>query len=117
MRRVALLALLALALPIAASANTIDYSTGGYVGGSPSASVSGTLSVGGSITVTSTITQVNFGAGGNYGTVTLVTGPLSGGGGNWSFSSGTVTIATASGTQVLHITSGGLLGNSLTTLA
>jgi len=113
MRRVALLALLALALPIAALANTIDYATGGIIGGSPSATVSGSISSGGTVTVTSTITGVNFGPTGNYGTVTLATGSLSGVGGNWTFSAGTVTITTASGTQVFNITNGFVFGTSL----
>src|SRR5438309_1558570 len=99
MRRVVLMAVLALALPTAALANSIDYQTGGFIGGSPAASVSGSISVGGSVTVTSTITSVNFGPTGNFGTVTLTTGPLSGSGGNWTFSTGTVTVTTASGTK------------------
>jgi PEP-CTERM motif len=115
MRRVLLLALLALALPMTAMATSIDYATGGIIGGSPSATVTGSISLNGTVTVTSTITSVNFGATGNYGTVTLTTGPLSGGvGGNWTFSSGTVTIATASGTQVFNITGGNLFGTTLT---
>ncbi len=114
MRRVLLLALLALALPTAALATSIDYATGGIIGGSPAASVSGSISVGGSVTVTSTITQINFGSTGNFGTVTLTTGPLSGSGGNWTFTSGTVTVATASGTNVFNITAGSLTGSSLT---
>ena len=113
MRRVILLALLALALPTAALAGSIDYATGGLIGGTPSASVSGTIGLGGTVTVTSTITSVNFGPTGNFGTVTLTTGPLSGSGGNWTFSSGTVTIATGSGTNVFNITSGSLTGTSL----
>jgi len=115
MRRVLLLAVLALALPITAMANTIDYATGGIIGGSPAATVSGSISLNGTVTVTSTITSINFGATGNYGTVTLTTGPLSGGsGGSWTFSSGTVTIATAGGTQVFNITGGTLFGTQLT---
>jgi len=114
MRRVILLALLALALPTAALATTIDYTTGGFVGGSPAASVSGSISSGGTVTVTSTITSVNFGPTGNYGTVTLTTGPLSGSGSNWTFSSGTVAITTGSGTSTFNITSGTLLGSTLT---
>jgi len=113
MRRVVLLALLALALPTAALATTIDYATGGFIGGSPAASVSRSVSVGGSVTVTSTITQINFGSTGNFGTVTLTTGPLSGSGGNWTFTSGTVTVATTSGTNIFNITNGSLTGSSL----
>lgn len=113
MRRVALLALLALALPIAALANTIDYGTGGIIGGSPAATVSGSIGSGKTVTVTSTITSVNFGPTGNYGTVTLTTGALTGAGSNWTFSSGSVTITTATGTQLFNITNGFVFGTSL----
>jgi hypothetical protein len=115
MRRVILLALLALALPTAALATTIDYSTGGTIGGSPAASVSGSISSGGTVTVTSTIVLVNnTGPSGNYGSVTLTTGPLSGSGSNWTFSSGTVAITTGSGTSTFNITGGTLFGSTLT---
>jgi hypothetical protein len=113
MRRVVLLAMLALVLPTAALATSVDYATGGMIGGSPPASVSGTIALNGTVTVTSTITSVNFGPTGNFGTVTLTTGPLAGSGGNWTFSSGTVVITTASGTQTFQITSGSLTGTSL----
>ena len=114
MRRLVLLAVLALALPTAALADSIDFSTFGNIGGTPAASVSGSIMAGGSVAVTSTIISVNGGATGNYGTVTFTTGPLSGSGGNWTFSSGTVTVATAGGTRVFNITSGSLTGSSLT---
>jgi PEP-CTERM motif len=113
MRRVLLLALLALALPMTALASTIDYATGGFIGGSPAASVSGSISSGGTVTIVSTITSIDFGPTGNYGTVTFSTGSLSGSGGNWTFNSGTVTIATASGTSVFNITNGSLTGTTL----
>ena len=114
MRRVVLLAVLALALPTAALATTIDYATGGIIGGSPTASIAGSISSGGVVIVTSTITAVNFGPTGNFGTVTLTTGPLTGSGGNWTFSSGTVNITSASGTSIFNITNGSLTGTSLT---
>ena len=114
MRRVVLLALLVLVLPTVALATTVDYSTGGFIGGTPAASVSGTIGVGDTVTVMSTITQINFGPSGNYGTVTLTTGPLSGSGNNWTFSSGTVVVALSGGsTTSFNITLGSLTGSSL----
>jgi hypothetical protein len=115
MRRVVLLALLALALPTVALASTVDYSTGGLIGGTPAASVSGTIGSGDTVTVMSTITQINFGSSGNFGTVTLTTGPLSGSGSNWTFTSGTVVVALSGGaTTSFAITNGSLTGTSLT---
>ena len=114
MRRVVLLAFLALALPTVALATTIDYGTGGVIGGTPAASVSGTIGSGDTVTIVSTITQINFGTGGNFGTVTLTTGPLTGSGSNWTFSSGTVVVALNGGsTTTFNITMGSLTGSSL----
>ena len=115
MRRVVLLAFVALGLSTVALADTVDYATGGFIGGSPAASVSGTIASGDTVTVMSTINQINFGTSGNFGTVTLTTGPLSGSGSNWTFSTGTVVVALSGGsTTSFNITSGSLTGSVLT---
>jgi hypothetical protein len=59
MRRVFLLALLALALPVAASASSIDYANGGFIS-LGTASVTGTATAGSTITIGSSLTQINF---------------------------------------------------------
>src|SRR5712692_4905175 len=115
MRKAVLMAALMLALPTAALANSIDYGSLSFIGGSPAASVSGSISSGGSVTLTYAITTVNGSPVVNFGTITVTTGPLSGSGSNWTFSSGTVSVTTASGTRVFNITGGGsVTGSSLT---
>ena len=94
MRRVILLALLAIALPTAALANGIDYSNGGSLK-LGTASITGSATNGGSLTISSVLTGINT-TFGNLGTVTVATGTLSGGGGNFTFTGGTITIVNTS---------------------
>jgi hypothetical protein len=91
MRRVILLALLAIALPTAAMAGTIgtnDYTNFGTVLGG-TATVTGSATT--SLTISSELTGIN-GTFGNLGTVTVTTGAISGG----TFTGGTLTITNAS---------------------
>lgn len=106
MRRVILLALLAIALPTAALASSIgtnDYTNYGTV-------LAGTASVSGSattsLTISSELTGIN-GTLGNLGTVTLTTGAISGG----VFSGGTLTIVNNSSVTLF---SGTLAGGTVT---
>jgi hypothetical protein len=75
MRRVILLALLTIALPTVALADSIDYAGGGIVNGTAN------LWNGGSVNVTMNLTGINCGSGGtcgsNLGTVSIMTGTLS----------------------------------------
>jgi len=74
MRRVVLLVLLALALPTAALATSIDYSFGGNLG--TTASTSGSATAGDTFSITSQLLDINFSPA--SGTVTVTTGVLSG---------------------------------------
>jgi hypothetical protein len=93
MRRVILLALLAIALPTAALASSIDYTNGGSVALN-TASISGSATNGGTLTISSVLTGINT-TFGNLGTVTVTTGTLSGSGGNFTFTGGTITIVSS----------------------
>jgi PEP-CTERM motif len=75
MRRLVLLAFLALALPTVALADSVDFTFGGNLGSTASESTS-TPSSGGSYVITSDLQLVNFSAA--AGTVTINTGTLSG---------------------------------------
>lgn len=74
MRRVVLLAVLALALPVAASATTLDFGFGGVMGST--ASTSGTASSGSTFSISSQLLTLNFAP--TTGTVVVTTGVLSG---------------------------------------
>lgn len=74
MRRAVLLGFVALCLPTAALATSIDFGSGGSVGST--ASTSGTPSAGFTFSITSELLTVNFAA--TTGTVTVTTGTLSG---------------------------------------
>ncbi|MBV9573379.1 MAG: hypothetical protein JOY93_04945 [Acidobacteriales bacterium] len=96
-RKIFLLSILALALPVAVFADSIDFSN---MGGT----LSGTASSG--LTMSSTLTSVNgLGGGGlitaNIGTVTLTTGALLSGslGGNATFAQGGTFTVTGNGTN------------------
>ena len=95
MNKVVLLAVLALALPIAASANTVDY-VGQALTSNP-ATVTGGVSSGGSLSITFNSLSVNGGAFAS-GTVTIAVtlGTTSCGSGCFNIASGTVTIKDAS---------------------
>jgi len=74
MRRVVLLALMALALPTGALATSIDFGFGGNLG--TTASTSGTASAGNTFSITSQLLTIDFAAA--TGTVTVTTGTLVG---------------------------------------
>jgi PEP-CTERM motif-containing protein len=77
MRRIVLLALLALALPTAALADNIDYGNAGSIG--TNASVTGSATAGGTLTISSELTSIVSGGvttTGNLGTVTVIAGVL-----------------------------------------
>lgn len=97
MRRVVLLALLALALPIAASASSVDYA--GFADSSNPASVTGSVSSGGSLDLTFHQLSIN-GAGAAAGTVdiSLTLGTTSCGAGCFNIASGTVNVWNGSST-------------------
>lgn len=99
MKKVVLLALLALALPIAASANSFDYAGLAGLGGAPPATVTGSVSGGGAVSVTLYSLSVNgsaFAAG--KITISLNLGSTSCGAGCFNIASGTVQIWNASKT-------------------
>jgi hypothetical protein len=102
MRRVVLLALLALALPTAALADTIDYGNLGSVGGS-TAIITGSASAGSTYTLTSQLVSVldvttnTLTQGTALGWVTLTTGTLSSCSSGLCFTGGTLTITSTGG--------------------
>jgi hypothetical protein len=116
MRRVILLALLAIALPTVASASSIgvnDYGNAGVLG--VSASTSGSIAAGQTYGITSVWTSLANSSGlttGNLGTVSVTTGTLSGSGGNFTFTGGTVTIWNSSSVVVFSGTFNGTLTSS-----
>jgi hypothetical protein len=101
MRRVVLLALLALALPTAALADTIDYGNLGSIGGG-TAIISGSATAGSTYSLTSqlvSILNVNTNAlsQGALGWVNVTTGTLSACQSGLCFTGGTLTITSAGG--------------------
>jgi hypothetical protein len=105
MRRVILLALLAIALPTAALASSIDYTNYGTVAAN-TATVTGTATT--SMTISSELTGIN-GTFGNLGTVTVTTGAISGG----IFTGGTITIVNSSSVTLFSST---LTGGTVTVI-
>ena len=85
MRRVILLALLALALPTASLASSIDFTLGGVIG--TTASTSGSVTMGSTFTINSQLLDINFAPATGHAVVT--TGLIGAGG---SFSGGTITV-------------------------
>jgi len=91
MRRVILLALLALALPTAALAGSTDYA--GLATSSNPATVTGSVASGGSLTVSFSQLSVNGGAfGAGTVTIALTLGTTSCGAGCFNIASGTVNV-------------------------
>jgi hypothetical protein len=96
MRRVVLLAILALALPTVAVADSIDFAGGG--------NASATLNT--SLTLSMNLTGMNCGdaggtCGSDLGTITISTGTLTScGTGCWNFTGGVVTIVNTSDVQL-----------------
>jgi len=97
MRRVFLLALLALALPTLALADSITDFEGFGTSGAGTATMSGTVTNGGSLDITTALTGVNGVA--TTGTISWSTGTLTGSGSSFTYTGGTLTIM--SGTQTL----------------
>lgn len=114
MRRIILLALLAVALPTAALANSIDYANSGSIG--TTATVSGSATAGGSLTISSVLVAITPQGGstitGSLGTVTVTTGTLvSTGPGTFSFTGGTIAIVNNSSVSLFSST---LTGGTVT---
>ena len=110
MRRVVLLAMLAMALPTLAAATSIDFGFGGSLG--TTASTSGTAAAGDTFSITSQLLTQNSVAA--TGTVIVTTGVLSG---NCStgctFSGGTIEVLNSSNQPIFNGTfSGTLMVNS-----
>lgn len=98
MRRVVLMALLALALPMAAFADSITFADSGTLGTGGNVVVTGTITNGSNYTISVPLTQFtdNGVTTATAGTVTLSTGGLTAlGGGQFSFT-GTVTVENSS---------------------
>jgi len=94
MRRVVLLAVLALALPTAALANIIDYVNKGTVA-LGTATIAGSASAGQTLTMSSELIGIGNTLG-SLGTVTVTTGVLVGSNGSFTFTGGTITIVNSS---------------------
>ena len=101
MRRVILLAVLALALPTAALANTVDYQNyGTFAAGT--ASVAGSATAGNTLTLNSALVGINA-TQGSLGQVSVSTGTLvSVGGGNFTFTGGSISIWNTSSQSLFH---------------
>jgi PEP-CTERM motif len=97
MRRVFLLALLAVALPTVALADSITDYEGLGTSGAGTASITGTVTNGGSLTITTALTGVNGVA--TTGTISWSTGALTGSGSSFTYTGGNLTIM--SGAQTL----------------
>jgi len=117
MRRVILLALLALALPTAALAGSIDYA--GFAGTLNPATVTGAVASGGAFSVSYSMLSVNGGAFA-AGTVTIAVnlGTTSCGTGCFNIASGTVNVLNGSSALLFSGTfssgSATVMGNSVT---
>jgi hypothetical protein len=101
MRRVVLLALLAIALPTAAMASSIDYA--GFASSTSPAALTGGVSSGGTLDLTFHQLSIN-GAGAGPGTVdiSITLGTTSCGAGCFNIASGTVTVLDA-GSKTLFV--------------
>jgi PEP-CTERM motif len=116
MRRVILLALLALALPTATLASSIgvnDYGNSGVVG--VTAFTAGSAAAGQTYGIFSAWTSLANSSGlttGNLGTVSVTTGVLSGSGGNFTFTGGTILIRNTSSAVIFSGTFNGTLTSS-----
>ena len=97
MKKVVLLALLALVLPTVALANTLNVVDGGSIG-LGTATLTGTATAGGSMTLTAPLISINSVS--TPGTLTLVTGTLSATGNPnvFDFTGGTLTLTSGSST-------------------
>jgi hypothetical protein len=108
MRRVFLLALLALALPSVALADSIDFAFGGKLG--TSATTSGTAAASGTYSVSSSLLDINFAPA--SGTVKVSTGTLSSCSAGLCFTGGTIDVWNSSNQLLFQGSFGGTLTNS-----
>jgi hypothetical protein len=108
MRRVFLLALLALALPSLALADSMDFAFGGLLG--TTASTSGTAAVNSTYSVTSSLLDINFAPA--SGTVTVSTGSLSSCSAGLCFTGGTLDVWNSSNQLLFQGSFGGTLTSS-----
>ena len=108
MRRVLLLALLALALPGVAFADSIDFAFGGHLG--TTATTTGTAAANDSYSVTSSLLDLNFAPA--SGTVKVSTGALSSCSAGLCFTGGTIDVWNSSSQLLFEGTFGGTLTNS-----
>jgi hypothetical protein len=90
MRRVILLALLALALPTLALADSITDFAGYGTSAAGTATMTGTVTSGGSLDITTALTDVNGVA--TTGTISWNTGALTGSGSSFTYTGGTLNI-------------------------
>lgn len=111
MRRVVLLAVLALALPTAALADSVDY---GNTGGTMTGSAATGFTVTSTITTIDDLTTTTFSSGANLGSVVLTTGAVSGG----AFTGGTITITVGATVVYSSALAGGTVStsNGITTI-
>lgn len=108
MRRVFLLALLALALPSMALADSIDFAFGGKLG--TTATTSGTAAASGTYSVTSSLLDMNFAPA--SGTVQVSTGTLSSCSAGLCFTGGTIDVWNSSNQLLFKGTFDGSLTNA-----
>ena len=108
MRRVILLAVLAVALPSAAFATSMDFAFGGQLGST--ASTSGTAASGDTFAITSQLFDVNGVAA--SGTVTVTTGTLSSCTGGLCFSDGMIQVWNSSSTLIFQGSFDGTVTNT-----
>jgi hypothetical protein len=107
MRRVLLLALLALALPIAASASSIDFTIGGQLNGTTVFTTGGTTA-GSTFTINSLLTEINFQSV-PTGKAIISTGVIGAGG---TFTNGTVSVWNSSNALLFTGTFSGTVTNT-----
>ena len=108
MRRVFLLALLALALPTVALADSIDFAFGGHLGST--ASITGTAAASSTYSVTSSLLDMNFAPA--SGTVTISTGTLSSCSAGLCFTGGTIDVWNSSSQLLFQGSFDGTVTNS-----
>ena len=106
MKKLVLLALLAIALPTAAFADSFDY---GNVGGTVTGSAAAGWTVTSTITSIQDITTNTLVTGNNLGSVVFTTGAISGG----AFTSGSIVITATGGTTLF---AGAFSGGTITTV-
>src|SRR5205809_6310607 len=104
MRRVVLLAVLALALPVAAFADSVtDYSTFGTTSAGTATWSGIPATAGGTISVTSALFAINGVSQPAGGTVSLTTGTLTAVTGGFTFTGGTIDITNSSSTTLCQV--------------